>query len=78
MLANPISSIMILSVFPVAVIIGQIRKRHFINKIYNFGKELKQIKRKKTVIIEDFLSFTYTGKTDNIIIDDMGFANIPI
>jgi len=64
MLANPILSIMILSVFPVAVIIRQIRKRHFINKIYNFRKELKQIKRKKAVVTEDFLSSTYIGKTE--------------
>lgn len=44
MLVHPVTSISILCIVPAIVIVIELRKQHYINKIYNFRKELKRIK----------------------------------
>jgi len=63
MTERPILTMVILLVIPVLIIFHQERKRFRINKIFNFRKELKRIKRKKFAKVKDAKNSTFIGIT---------------
>jgi len=63
LLARPILTLSILLIVPVSIIVYEMRKAWFVNKIYNFRKELRRIKKRKTAQKIDIANSTLIGKT---------------
>ena len=63
MIERPILTLIILSIIPATIIIYEQRKVFRINKIYNFRKELKAIKKKKLGKIINTAGTTLIGTT---------------
>ena len=63
MIARPMLTISILLIIPIAIIIYEQRKVHRINRIFNFRKELRRIKKLKSKKIVNTSDTTLIGKT---------------
>jgi len=61
MIERPVLTVIILSIIPLLIILHQERRRFRINKIYNFRKELKRIKKKKFAKMKDTHNSTLIG-----------------
>ena len=60
---HPLASLLILGMLPTAIVILGLRKQYRINKIFNFRKELKYIKRKPFKKNKNTLNSTIIGIT---------------
>jgi len=61
--ARPVLTLVLLSIIPISIIIYEQRKTYRINKIFNFRKELKRIKKLKAGKTVNTADTTLIGKT---------------